>query len=335
MRHKICTAVWALLIITCGSGIVMSQLSGSFDADKEFNQAFYAELQTSEDELMQFGNSLQPLFEDMVRNAQGKVMTAVMERMKDTSSPPNPEEMMKLGMGVMIDEMIGMQKPVNEKATEFFSEDSLQKMHLRMFQLKEGIMENLGATDNEEIIQGAFGFEMLQLMGGHPDFLELSPEQHDLITKQQKETSVELLTLTTQASMKMMTENPEKLRQMMQLAGDIGKAQTDEEREEITKKIQEINKDMMKDALPEMKKLLIKGHENFHRALTDAQRAKIKAVMADMPEYMKKLLAEADKVGGVLSGLESWVPGAGVPGVNPNREAPRQRPQRERAFPGN
>jgi hypothetical protein len=335
MRHKIYIAAWMLLVTAWGSGIAMPQLSGDSDADKEFNQAFYAELQTSEDELMKFGNSLQPLFEDTMRNAQGKVMTAVMERVKDMSSPPTPVEMMKLGMGVMIDEMVGMQKPVNEKAMEFFSEDTLQKMHLRMFQLKEGIMENLGATDNEEIIQGAFGFDMLQLMGGHPDFLELSPEQHDLITKLQKETSVELLTLTTQAGMKMMTENPEKLREMMQLTREFGEAKTDEEREEIAKKMQETNKDMLKDVLPEMKKLLIKGHEDFHRALTDAQRAKIKAIMADMPEYMKKLLAEADKVGGVLSGLESWVPGAGVPGVNPNREAPRQRPQRERAFPGN
>jgi hypothetical protein len=71
------------------------------------------------------------------------------------------------------------------------------------------------------------------------------------------------------------------------------------------------------------------------RALTDAQRAKIKAVMADMPDYVKNLLAKVGKENGALSGLESWVPGMSTPGVNPNREAPRQRPAGERTFPGN
>jgi hypothetical protein len=72
------------------------------------------------------------------------------------------------------------------------------------------------------------------------------------------------------------------------------------------------------------------------RTLTDAQKAKIKSVMDNMPEYVKNLLAEVGKESGALSGMESWVPGAGVPGIpNPNREAPRQRPAGGRAFPGN
>jgi predicted transcriptional regulator len=259
-----------------------------------------------------------------------------MERVKDTSSPITPEEGMKLGLGIAVDGIAGMQKPINDKAAEFFSEEGRQKMHLRLFQLKEGLMERLGSTDSQESTQAAFGFDMMQLMGGQPDFLELSPEQHELITQQQKETSLEALALVTQGTMKMVTTNPEKLAEIQRLTQEFGNAQTDEEREEIAKKLQNIQGDMLKDVAPELKQVLIKGHEDFKRVLTDAQKAKIKAVMADMPDYMKKLLAEVDQDGGALSGLESWVPGMGTPGANPNREAPRQRSgSGGRAFPGN
>ena len=90
----------------------------------------------------------------------------------------------------------------------------------------------------------------------------------------------------------------------------------------------------MKEVGPQLKKILREGHENFMRALTDAQRAKIKAIMADMPDYLKKRFDDFDKNGGALPGLDSWVPGMGAPGgmTNPNREAPRQR-SGGRTFP--
>ena len=333
MIRKIRFIVGMVLTIAWGSGVAFSQMSG--EAGKEFNQAFYAELQTSEAEMILFGESLQSLFEDMQKNIQTKTLAAAMERMKDVSSPMTPEEGMKLGMGIAMDEMVGMQKPVNDKAAEFFSEDGRQKMHLRLFQVKTGLIDRLGATDDTEAIQAAFGFDMMQLMGGHPDFLELSPEQRELITKQQKDTSLATLTLTTQAALKMITENPGKLAELQQQVEEFQKAETDEERGEIAKKLQAINVEIYKDIAPELKAVLIKGHEDFMRVLTDAQKAKIRAVMADMPDYVKKLLAEVDKGGG-LGGLDSWVPGAGVPGVNPNREAPRERSRGGggRAFPG-
>ena len=333
MYYRFRIAALMLLMLVCCSGVVFSQISG--DSGKEFNQAFYQELQSSEDEMMQFGQSLQPLFEDMQANVQSKTMAAVMERMGDASSPMTPEEGMKLAMGIAMDEMVGMQKPINDRANEFFSEDGRQKIHLRLFQLKTGLIERLGETDESEAIQAAFGFDMLQLMGGQPDFLALSPEQHELITKQQKETSLEAITLTTQATMKVITANPEKLAEIQQLVEGFQKAETDEEREEIAKKLQAVNGDIYKDIAPQLKTILIKGHEDFMRALTDAQKAKIKAVMADMPDYMKKLLADVNKGGDALSGLDSWIPGMGAPGVNPNREAPRQRTRSGRAFPGN
>ena len=264
-------------------------------------------------------------------------MAAVMERAKDTSSPMTQEEGLKLGLGAVMEGMVGMQKPINDKATEFFSEEGRQKLHLRLFQLKEGLLDRLGTTDSMEATQAAFSFDIMQLMGGQPDFLELHPEQQELITKQQKETTLEAMTLVQGATIKMITAHPEKLAEIQQLAKEFGEAQTDEEREKIAKQVQDFQVVMMKDIAPELKAIFLKGREDFYRVLTDAQKAKIKAVMADMPDYMKKLLAEVDKEGGALSGLNSWVPGTGAPGVNPNREAPRQRSGSTggRTFPGN
>ena len=333
MRHHVRIAVCAFLMIACCSGVVFSQTSNN--PDKEFNQALYKELQTSQDEMMQFTQTtLQTLMEGMQQNVQTKATAAVMERMKDTSKPMTPEEGMKIGMGVAIDELIGLQKPLNDKAAEFFSEEGRQIMHLRFFQAKTGLMDRLGDIDDQETVQSAFGVQMMQLMGGQPDFLELTPEQRELLTKQQKESSIEAMTLVTQATVKMITSNPGKLAEIQRLVGEMQNAETDEEQERIAKELQAVNGDIFKDIAPELKKILIKGHENDMRVLTDAQKAKVKAVMADMPDYMKNKLAEIGK-GGALSGLESWIPGMGMPGANPNREAPRQRSSGGRPFPGN
>ena len=340
MIHRIPITACPLLLLVCCSSVLFSQISG--DSDKEFNQAFHEDLQITEGEMIQFGESLQPLFQDMQIRVQARAQAEVPKMMANMSPPPASLEQgmqmgMRLGMEIAMEEMVGMQKPINDKAAEFFSEAGRQKMHLRLFQMKEGLMDRLGTTDNQETIQAAFGMDMMQLMGGHPDFLDLSPEQRDLILKQQKDSSAEALTIVTQASMKKLFANPGKLGEIQRLAQELQKAETDEERVEITKKLQDFNKDMFKEIAPELKAILVKGHEDFHRVLTDAQKAKVKAIMVDMPDYMKKKFAEMDEDGGTISGLDSWVPGMGVPGMpNPNREAPRQRTgSGGRVFPGN
>ena len=333
MIYHIHIAALTLLMIACGSGGVFSQITGI--SEKDLIQAFFKEMQTSEDEMRQFGESLRPLFEDIQQNAQAKAMEAMMERMQDASNPMTPEEGMKLGMNIVMDGIVEMQKPINDKAVEFFSEEIRHAMHTRVFQLNMGIMERLAATDDEIAIHTASGFAMMQLMIGQPDFLELSPEQRELITNQQKDTSIESMSLSTQATMKMMTENPERLAEIQQLSRDLENAEDGGERDEIAQKLFALTRDMRKDIVPDLKRIALKSHEDFMRVLTDAQKAKIKAVMADMPDYIKTLLAEIDKGNDVSSVLNSWVPGMGAPGTNPNREAPRERPQRERTFPVN
>jgi len=326
-----------LRIVTCvflmfvGYGFAFSQIGG--EPGKEFNRAMYQELQKSEDEMMQFELSLRPLLEDMDKSVQAKIEAANVD---DTSTSMTPEEMLKLELVINLDEMIGMQKPINDKMSDFFSEEGRQKLHLRLFQLRTGLMERMGATDGQEVVQMVSDLDRIPLLFGQPDFLELSPEQRELIAKQQKDTYLEAMLLQLQTIEKVVTT--EKMAEIQQLAEELQKAETDEEREEITKKFHVANDDLVKDIFkaiaPELKTIFIKGHEDYMRVLTDAQKAKIKAVMNDMPDYMKNLFVEIDRQGGGLSILQLWQPGMGVPDVpNPNREAPRERPKSERVFP--
>ena len=330
MKRLLCIAACTILMTACCSGLGFSQ--GGSD-DPEMQRQFFEDFQTTQAEFEAFGKSLEPLFEEMQKNIQTKAMTELPKRMANTSEPMTPERGLRLGMEIAMDEMVNLQQPINDKMRETFSEEQRQKMHTRLFQTKLGLLERIDTTDNPEVLQGAFGMDVMQLMAGQPDFLELTPEQKELILKQQKETSLEAMVVLTEASVKSFTENPEKLAQLQRLGEEYRKAETDEQREEIAKKMQEFNKDIMKDPGPQLKKILKEGHENFMRALTDAQRAKIKAVMADMPDYLKKRFEELDKNGDVLGGLDSWVPGMGAPGINPRREAPRQR-SGGRTFPG-
>ena len=323
-------AICIMIMVGCCSGFAFSQMGGS--ADPESQRQFFEDLQTTQAELEQFGESLKPLMEEMQKNVQTKAMTEIPKRMMASSEPMTPETGMRIGMELAMDEMVALQQPVNDKLRDFFSEEQRQKMHTRMFQMKYGLMERLDSTDNPDALQGAFGMGMMQLMAGQPDFLELTPEQKDLILKQQKESSLEALLVVTQENVKQMTENPEKMSQIRRLTEEFSKAETDEEREKIGKQMAELNGDVMKNVGPKLKEILKKDHENYMRALTDTQRAKVKAVMAEMPDYLKKQFEELDKNGGSL-GLDSWVPGMGAPGMsNPNREAPRQR-SGGRAFP--
>ena len=87
MRYPIHIAACTLLMIACCSGIAFSQFVGDSD-NKEFNDAFYAELQTSEDAMKQFGESLQPLFIDMQLRVQARAQAEVPQRMANMSPPP-------------------------------------------------------------------------------------------------------------------------------------------------------------------------------------------------------------------------------------------------------
>jgi len=324
MRRLFCLTVCAIFMTSCCSGVTFSQFGGS--ADPDMRQQLLDELQMTLDDLQQFGQSLQPLMEEMQKNMQAKSME-LSKRMADTSSYMTQEESMRLGTEIAMDELVALQQPINEKFRESFSDVQHQKLHTRLFQMRQGIMERLDSVDSPDFMDGAMRMDGIQFMIGQPGFLELTPEQNALILKQKKETAIKHMSLMAQEDM-----NPEKAAERQRLYEDLQKAETDEQRVAIGVKLRKLQLDMLKKITPQLKEILKEGHENFMRTLTDAQREKIKTVMAEMPDYLKKQFDEFDKTGSGLSGLESWVPGMGAPGVNPNREPPRQR-SGGRAFP--
>jgi hypothetical protein len=219
---------------------------------------------------------------------------------------------------------------------EIFSEENYKKMLLRYFQIGEGVFEQLPDSDSQELILGGFRTGILQLMTAMPEFLELHPDQVDIINKLQKETSVEASFVMSEGIIKLMKDDPQKSAEMQKLAQDVMNTDEREEREEINKKMINIVNEGIKPILPKLKKIIIDGHDKITRVLTEVQKQKIKQVLSETPDYLKKAITKAAKSeGSGLADLNSWVPGTGVPGANPNREqrTPRSR-NTERRVPG-
>jgi hypothetical protein len=151
----------------------------------------------------------------------------------------------------------------------------------------------------------------------------------------QKETVMEASLAIAEGIIKLMKDDPQKFAEMQKLAQDLMNTDKREEHEEISQKIKNIINEGIKPILPKLKKTIIDGHDKMMRVLTDVQKQKIKQVLSETPDYLKKAIAKAAKSeGSGLADLSSWVPGTGVPGANPNREqrTPRSR-NTERRVP--
>ena len=350
MKRPRLTAFCVLLLFVAGSGFVLSQEIN--DAYMKYIQGYSDEFNQTEEQrqnqkeydrlynqlVVESGNSAAEIMEKQIDerlNALGTSRTDVFASGTDRATL---EERMQVINNIVQDvnweREYALQQKIAEKEKEIFPD--AQKRQQRQFQLQEGISRRLESFDDPADID-------LLLQAGspvarsyaQPDFLELTPEQKDLIKEIQKETSRKLSRIRD----KSMKEQTVKQNELIQLSMRFSAATTDEERDEIhneiIRKTRETYMDALKDCMPELKATLIEGRESYMRVLTDAQKAKIKAVMDDMPDYMRNLFAAIDKQGGGLSILHNWQPGMGVPGVNPNREAPRERTRSDsgRAFP--
>ena len=337
MKRPRLIAFCVLLMFVAGSGFVFSQSID--DAFKEFSQGYANEFLQTEEQIIKRNEYYQAINQLRAESHQAfsENMNKLLEERMNTLGPNSTVEervriVREVGKEASFDNEYALAPKVTEKEREIFP-DALEKQK-RQFQLREGITKRLESFGDPQDI-------LLLLESGHPvnnsfaqpDFLELTPEQRDLIRAIRKESFLkrEHIRIKSQA------EQPEKEKEFMQLFGLFSTAKTFEEQQEIHRKMQEIEADMLKNYIPELKAILIQERESYLRVLTDAQKAKIVAVMDDMPDYMRNLFAAIDKQGGGLSILHNWQPGMGVPdGSNPNREAPRERTNTPgRTFPGN
>ena len=341
-----------MLMFACSTIVVSQELD---DAYRAFMQGYHDEFASSPEQSqkqMEYWNASNQI--EQTRNQ--KIGELIQKRWDDLGlsdprrwddlgfSDPQAESM-KVAEEIIVSENLASRKPIAEKAREIFSDEQYLQMQQRQFQLRESLMRRMESlNDDEDVLLLGKIEDYSHIVGdGQPNFLELTPEQQDLITRQQKDMMFEIrMLLNNQTLMQKnnsMTEYVEKNKEIRRLDEELGNMSPEmrgsEEAMAIQRQIKKINNDMLKDAFPELKKILLKSREDYMRVLTDAQKAKIKAVMDDMPDYMKNLFAEIDRQGGGLSILQLWQPGMGVPdGPNPNREAPRERTNRgERTFP--
>ena len=305
-----------LMLFVAGSGFVFSQ--GGDDTFKEFMQGYGEEFSSSitAEHRMEYAQFANLHHTETLKNMRDRLD----QRTNVLGENPSREESEKYLVDVIFDIQTAGHKTLNDKEKEWFP--NAQVMQQRKFQLYESLMRRLESQDNAADIAFTSGMFSApnNIFNIRPDFLELSPEQLELITSIQKETALKIRLL------KASNERIELMREMGQLVQKISVAQTPEERLEIDQRIEKVSMDMVKDILPQLKEAVLEGHESYMRVLTDAQKAKIKSVMDDMPDYMKNLFAAIDKQGGGLSILHNWQPGMGVPDYpNPNREAARER----------
>ncbi|MCL2347724.1 MAG: hypothetical protein FWC50_05615, partial [Planctomycetaceae bacterium] len=242
-------------------------------------------------------------------------------------------------MDIAMESMVEMGDVMRETSQKHFNEEQRQKMQLRMFQMMRSITDDAIKTDDPAAATITQGTAPLELMMGPPDFLNLTEGQKKEIFDVQKETT-KAIQLTSQNVIQSNAKNPEglkKFQEMQELAGKVQKAETDEERQEIAQKLLTIHSEMFKDAAPEFKKILKEGREKYDAVLTDAQRAKIKAVMEQIPEYLWQSLPQNQgKNRSWRPGLNSWIPGMGAPeGTENIREAKPESKEKGRRFPGN
>ena len=327
-----------LMFAACSSIAVSQEL---IDAFNEFLQGYYDEFTSSPEQLQQqdkFGEAFMQIEQARFQNDY----ELMQKRLGNLGADASPEETLKIMAEIEVDGTFTVQKSLIEKAREIYPDEQYRKMQQRQFQLREGIIRRMESfNDHEDLLILSGMVAPSPIVGdGQPDFLELTQEQRDLITQQQKDTAFKSHMLLNNWMLAYHTtkEFSDKEEEIRQLDEKLQKMSMEnhsvEEMQAIIEQTNKIRKEMHKGVLPQLKELLLKSREDYLRILTDAQKAKIDAVMNEMPDYMKNLFVEIDRQGGGLSILNSWQPGMGVPDVpNPNREAPRERPQSERAFP--
>ena len=334
------TFACVILMFACSGVVVSQELQDVFN---EFVQGYHNEFASSPEQSQNHREYSLASGQLIMANVQNH-NESMQKRLNDLGPSFPLEERNKMVNEILADNQFTLRKQIAEKAREIFSDEQYRKMQQRQFQLRENIMRRLESfNDDEDILTlGEIEQSSFYVGDGQPDFLELTPEQRDLIVHQQKDMTIKIRTLLynqgqmfVNNSQKEFFEKNEEIRQLEEKLDKIPvEMRHEEEAEAIQRQIKKIRNDMLKDVFPKLKEILLKSREDYMRVLTDAQKAKIKAVMAEMPDYMKNLFAEIDRQGGGLNILQLWQPGMGVPDFpNPNREAPRERPKSERAFP--
>jgi len=202
------------LVFVVGSGFVWSQ--ELMDAYSKFHHAYREEFYQSQvqtQEELEFMRLTHQLMVESGQTAIESMGKKVEERLNALGTNSTEEEKSQVSQEVRIevlnDNAFALQRKIANIEKEMFPD--AQKRQQREFQFRESIARRLESIDDPEDYS---------LMGYQPDsnlaqldFLELTPEQIDLIKELQKETSLK----TARIHSKSRTEQQEKMNELNQL----------------------------------------------------------------------------------------------------------------------
>jgi len=212
-------------------------------------------------------------------------------------------------VGLAIDEVgSSITGIIRGELQDFLTADQYQKLETRVLQAHTSMMrglENDANAENPEAILGNMPIGMMQVAIGPPSFLEFTEDQKQRLFELQKRTILDCV----RAGL------------------------------ELEKQFSDSNVDIperMKAGVAKFRPILLRFKREYEKILTDKQKAKIEELMDDMPDYLWGMLPEnRGKERVWRPGANSWKPGDGAPGTNPNAEARPERPRNEgRRFPG-
>lgn len=318
MRH------WVLGIIAL-CAVVSTEVASAQDA-QDFDQAAFAnallaDIGVTEMELMQFGGRMEE-----IARTYGKLAEEY------TEIPENPtRDNYAEWTGIYFDNLLQpMFNDAKIAATEAFTEESYSKMMLRLYQIAE---YSPGAFRGNDVALGGL-FQLFVL----PDVVPMTEEQLAELFALQKEIITDMVGL----EVILKEEHAELFAEQEALFKELEKAETDDEKAVVQKKLNETIKKTAGLMNESMQKMFAKSKGKPDTLLTAEQKAKLAQIKQDMPDYLKKALAqlqaaaEKSEVSAAWRpGINSWMPGHGAPRDrtgHPGETRPEKTPK-GRQFP--
>jgi len=211
-------------------------------------------------------------------------------------------------IGMAIDEVgpsvTGM---IRSELQDFLTADQYQKLETRVLQAHTSMMRGLEKdehSENPEVLLGNMPVGMMQMAIGPPGFLEFTEDQKQRLFQLQRSTILDI----AGAGLEIQEQFP---------GGNDN------------------TPGLLNAVFAKFRPILLRFKREYEKILTDKQKAMIEELMDDMPDYLWGMMPEnRGKERDWRPGANSWKPGDGAPGENPNAEARPERVREGRRFPG-
>ena len=309
-------------IILC-LGLAACSVFAQETDDEVLKQMILDDIGVTEAEIMQFGINMAGVVEPYQQY--------IMENSERFENPTR-ENSAEL-VNEMFDNFIfPVVNDLRVEATTFFSEDQYAKMTTRAFQVLELQRDfDPNATEGD-----ALGAELMKTFL-LPDLAGLDEKQLVDLAALQKEMIVDAVEIDL-----MLNEEYKHLKDEQNLLYmQLSQAETEEEKKTIEERLKKVRKELDKVSAEPAQKILEKMRGKLDTLLTAEQKAKLDKIRQDLPDYLRQALLKkrgekTDVSTEWRPGINSWMPGQGVPTDQKGyqREEKIKKEPQGRRFPG-